>query len=76
MAEQDRDWQGVIECQPPLHQAVSQNDLALVKSMVKEGQSVNMLNSWGITPLRAAVKGIKSYLATVSLTIALSQPRR
>eukprot|EP00914_Ancora_sagittata_P013320 GHVO01025962.1.p1 GENE.GHVO01025962.1~~GHVO01025962.1.p1 ORF type:complete len:277 (+),score=16.40 GHVO01025962.1:220-1050(+) len=56
MAEQDRDWQGVVDSQPKLHQAVAHNDVSLVKRMVEDGCSVNEVNSWGISPLRAAVK--------------------
>jgi hypothetical protein len=56
MAERDRDWAGVVESQPLLHQAVMENNVSLVKKMLADGHSVDEVNSWGVSPLRTAVK--------------------
>lgn len=61
MAELDPDWQGVSESQPDLHQAVSHDNVSLLKYLIEiEGIPVDLTNSWGFTPLRTAVKGIVS----------------
>jgi ankyrin repeat protein len=48
--------QGMIHMQPPLHQAVQNNDLPTIKELILAGANINAPNQDGDTPLNLAVE--------------------